>query len=229
MIVGSYFHGDEDMATAWKQHDVYSQGLSIIVSTCNRLTRFARELLDDDHHEPWGYVARYDHRVLQSPHDLLAAAWRYKHDLRQGVLPFEQRPDFPAETTADRWLLWLSNEVMSWSESPGLVRQVQVILEYQNQPIGDAAESALCLALLDRFYVVPWRESQRTAFETDLANFRAKICSSESERDNPDPREPKLPEDNLCECHTQGRSPCGIIPCKSMTERARREGWGPLE
>ena len=82
MYVMPFFEDDVDMEVARKQHDVYSQALGIIVSQCNLYAEFARRLLDDADHPEWGTVERFDHRTLQHAHDLLAAVWRFRHDLR---------------------------------------------------------------------------------------------------------------------------------------------------
>ena len=65
MIVAKCFDGDHDMATALKQHDVYGHALGILVQTCNRLTGFAKALLDDKAHPDWGLIETFDHRCLQ--------------------------------------------------------------------------------------------------------------------------------------------------------------------
>ena len=59
------------------------------------------------------------------------------------------------------WLNWLRNELSGWIDYPYLVRSVQVILTNQNNPIGYAAESRLCLDIMDRFPSVPWRSDMR--------------------------------------------------------------------
>ena len=50
MIVASFFEGDDDYEVAQKQHDVYGDALGVVVSTCNRHTRLARALLNDQAH-----------------------------------------------------------------------------------------------------------------------------------------------------------------------------------
>jgi hypothetical protein len=90
--VGKRFDGDDDTEVAWKQHDVYHQALGIIIESCNRLTRFAKALMDDKGHKHWGNAESCDHRTLQEAHDLLAAAWRFRQSLRQGELQLERRP-----------------------------------------------------------------------------------------------------------------------------------------
>jgi len=176
MIVGTLYHGDDDNEIAWKQHDVYGTALGQIVRICNRLTRFAMVLLDVEEPSSWGTTWEFDHRTLQWAHDLLAAAWRSKHDTRQLELPFKRTSEHLLPHTPEGlWLRWLREEVESWVWEPGLVRCVITILANQNQPEGYIAESKLSLALLDRFSDVPWVSSNRDAFETDLANDLAKL------------------------------------------------------
>jgi len=178
MIVGSYFDGDEDMELAWKQHDAYHQALGLIIRTCNRFARIARAILDDQVHEKWGTIETCDHRTLQGAHDLLAAAWRMQNDFRQGVLPFEKsRSLLVAE---NEWLDWLAAEVSTWFDRPHFVRNVQLILCNQNQPKGYAAESQLCVDIIDHFRDVPWQTHWREAYVQDLTKDLAKLDAETS-------------------------------------------------
>lgn len=187
MIVASFFEGDDDYEVAQKQHDVYGDALGVVVSTCNRHTRLARALLNDQAHPVWGTVERFDHRTLQGAHDLLAAAWRFRHDSKQLELPIKVpdprfglplvespiEPHDPLDEIHLRWLRWLREEVEGWVESPSLVRSVQLILANQNERVGDAAETQLCVDILCRFEDVPWSANLRAAYEEDLAKNQA--------------------------------------------------------
>lgn len=171
MIVGTFFDGDDDTEVVWKQHDVYEEALSAIIQVSNRLTLFAKSLLDDRCHANWGTIKTCDHRALQGAHDILAAAWRFQNDLRQSELPLERRPEpLIPQTPENLWLRWLRDDVEKWVRQPALVRDIQLILGNQNQPVGYAAESRLCLALLDRFHAVPWLPNWRDAYEKDFAH-----------------------------------------------------------
>ena len=166
MIVGgACFTGDTNRRVAWKQHDVYHEALWIIVTLCNRYTNFARLLLDDVDHPRWGTVDRFDHRTLQSAHDLLAAAWRFRSDFGQARLPLDGKN--PLDEVQTLWLEWLRHEVTEWSSLSHLVRSVQLILTNQNEPAGYAAESKLCIHILDRFSDVPWVPGTRDVYELD--------------------------------------------------------------
>ena len=124
-------------------------------------------VLHDSKHEDWGKEVRLDHRTVQGAHDLLAAAWRFKNDLRQGTLAFE--PQIRLDDVPRLWIQWLQDETASWVAAPWIVRSVQIILRNQNQPLGYKAEAELCLEILNRFADVPWRPDLRAAHETDLA------------------------------------------------------------
>lgn len=172
MIIGTFFEGDDDAEIAHEQHEFYGQALDTIIETCNRLTQFAKAVLGDESHDAWGTVHACDHRTLQGAHDLLAAAWRFRYDQRQGQLPLGRKVSetLVSDTPGNRWLRWLRGEIESWVREPQLVRHVQLILANQNQPAGYASESRLNLAILDRYPDVPWKPDLRDACERDLAH-----------------------------------------------------------
>lgn len=179
MIVGSYFDGDDDDVVAWTQHDVYGEALWIICSTCNRYAEFAKNLMGDRTRQDWGTVTQFDHRTLQCGHDLLAAAWRFRHEFRQGRFVFDDS-EVPV-SPASAWLQWLRAEVADWIQHPDLVRWVLTILAHQNQPAGYHAEAKLGLAIMDRFHDVPWSTDLHTAYELDLSRESQRLVRPNSE------------------------------------------------
>nr|WP_294504256.1 hypothetical protein [uncultured Rhodopila sp.] len=196
MIVGTFFKCDDDAETAWKQHDVYGEALGAIIRTSNRLALFAKSLLDDKSHPNWGTIETCDHRTLQGAHDLLAAAWRFRHNFRQSELPLERSPELLVPHTPENlWLWWLRDEIEKWVWRPELVRDVQLILANQNQPVGYAAESRLCLALLDRFHDVPWNPEWRDTYESDLAKDLAGSVGTRQDA-QPNPKDAAMPQAN---------------------------------
>ena len=154
MIVGSFFHGDDDKVLARTQHDIYGDACGILISSCNRFTRFSKAVLNDTGHVDWGQIESFDHRTLQHAHDLLAAVWRCENPSQQQKLRLlnthkESSPKL-------LWIDWLRKELSAWIDHPHLVRSVQLILANQNKPIGYAAEFRLCTDIVDRFHSVPW-------------------------------------------------------------------------
>ena len=191
MLVFPWFDGDDDDEVAWKQHDVYRDALGIIVRKCNQFALRTRGLLDDTAHPDWGAVERFDHRTLQTAHDLVAAVWRFRHDARQFELLVDvprprlgrplvdlespATPRDPLDEVPGRWLDWLRGEVDDWLHSSHLVRSVQLVLANQNEPAGYVAESQLELDLLDRFEDVPWKPELRAVAEANLVKYRARL------------------------------------------------------
>ena len=181
MIVTTLFDGDTGDyldQVQWAQHDVYRDALRIIIRNCEGQAKLAHIILYDDWRERWNPSRVYDHRTLQTAHDILAAAWRSKHAFetrvvplpfngRQFPLPFAEVWDGDGPNFAGRWLAWLENEVKSWHEgsfwfldsgdhNARLIRLVVRILENQNIPVGYRAETELAWELLNRFRNVPW-------------------------------------------------------------------------
>ena len=188
----NYFDGDGGDyvdQVQWSQHRVYDDALKIIVRNCEGQAKLAQMVLYDDWGERWEWIELQDHRTLQVAHDMLAAAWRYRHafetklfplpfDGRQFPLPFEEWWDGDGPNFAGRWLAWLDNETKSWREgrfwftdsddrNARLIRLVVRILENQNNPVGYRAESNLAWEILNRFKDVPWRRSWANAVKSD--------------------------------------------------------------
>jgi hypothetical protein len=94
---------------------------------------------------------------LQTPHDLLAAVWRFRTGRIHPVLPF-QEPEEWRTTTEDAWLGWLSNEIEKWRElDPFLIRAVAYALAIE-MPEPPQAPS-LSHQLLYTYRDVPWHLS----------------------------------------------------------------------
>jgi len=155
MIVGRLFEGDDADSVAWSQNDVYGQALGIIRSGCASEVATAARILDLEAPEWTQATEGIDHRTLQTAHDVLAAAWRFRADAGQGRLPLTVPQDLATE-----WLAWLRAEVRSWRERPTLIHLVGMIITNQNTTSGYAAEDRLVVALMGRFDEVPWTPDQ---------------------------------------------------------------------
>lgn len=161
MWTGARFKGDDCKEFQRVQFEAYQEAIRIIVDECDRLTQFAKRLLNDTEHHAWGeHEERFNHHTVQEAHDLLAAVWRYyHHEQRQGQLRFpKQLPcPTPQETPLRAvWLEWLKEEISNWKSEPELVRSVQVVLSNYNTKIGDAAERRLTRGIMQRFNWIPW-------------------------------------------------------------------------
>ncbi len=163
MIVATQFPGDSyEVASA--QHDVYAKALGIIVKCCNRYAVFAKRVFDSDEFQSWGTIYKFDHRVLQFQHDMLATVWRYETQASQRRLDCEE----DVQSVQERWLDWLDAEVHSWIDRPEWVRLVQIILSNQNTPYGQRTETVLSLQIMAYFPEVPWSLQLKRAFELEI-------------------------------------------------------------
>ena len=167
MIVGPFFHSDDDKVLARMQHDIYGDASGILISSCNRFTRFSKAVLNDTGHVDWGQIESCDHRPLQHAHDLLAAVWRYENPSQQQKLPhFNTHKESSPKLF---WIEWLRKELSAWIDHPHLVRSVQLILANQNKPIGYAAEFRLCTDIVERFHSVPWNNEVYKALSAETS------------------------------------------------------------
>lgn len=165
MIISTFFNSDDDDPTKNVQHDIYGQALWVIVGGCRSHVRAAEAILGTE--ASWVltfiHVETFDHRLIQMPHDLLAAVWRFRTGRIHPVLPFEE-PETWRRTTEGAWLDWLRNEIDRWGDfHPCLIRATAQALAIE-MPGWYEADS-LSLQLLDIYSDVPWTEDLRQAFD----------------------------------------------------------------
>lgn len=89
-MVASLFTGDGSIDTyvMWKQHEFYDDALRIVVVTCQEYAQLAKSLAGDPS-ERLDFMSRLKYSTLRQPLYILAAAWRFKHEIevRQMRLP----------------------------------------------------------------------------------------------------------------------------------------------
>jgi hypothetical protein len=154
MSVRSLFDGDDDLQTAWEQHDVYGEALGVILRECRHFISLASDLLDTQKPIPGIGDLKVDHRTLQEAHDILAAVWRHRTN---SVQPELFGPIADKSSPKQAWLSWLQDELRTWDSDPHLIRLTWSIIENQNVKIGYDAEAALSEALFNRYRDVPWK------------------------------------------------------------------------
>lgn len=147
------------------QHDTYDQALNILRQQCCFQMQQAAALLMVD--TPFEALFRdgYDHRAIQMSHDIVPAAWRYRSNANQKILPLAARK----QDLASQWLSWLNAEVSSWREAPFLVRLLLKVIAEPNGAKRYRIEDELALALYEHFYDVPWNKAALN-LQVDLAN-----------------------------------------------------------
>lgn len=155
MIIFTCFDGDEEDRLRNKQSKVYNASLDIITSECDRLTRFARFVVQDKENPTWGNMGSYNHKNLQDVHDILAAAFRFYNN-------FQQLEMFHSDKKSDpvvEWHGWLRSEIRSWVDYPQRVRWVQKLIHVESHD--DDVNRIVAYFnddLTSHFYEVPWRK-----------------------------------------------------------------------
>ena len=165
MIIGTFFDSDDDDPTKNVQHNVYSQALWVIVGGCSSHVRTAEALLGTEASWVLTFIRleNFDHRLMQTPHDLLAAVWRFRTGRIHPVLPFEE-PEAWRSRTEDAWLDWLGKEIGRWGDFyPSLIRATAHAFQIE-MPEGYEAAS-LSLQLLNTYSDVPWISDLGKAFD----------------------------------------------------------------
>ncbi len=105
-------------------------------------------------------IEKFDHRVLRSAHDKIAAYYRYRHPDKLGQLVFSfVAPDCDnlsleeilEEIYKREWCSYWYEEVRSLSEEPVIVRAILTAVAYQNTDDGYEAEDLLMELMHDRY------------------------------------------------------------------------------
>lgn len=162
MIVSSLFEGDQN-DVGWQQHDVYNRALGIIVNECRGAVVRAATILALEPPPVATASVKFDNRDLQFAHDIMAATWRFRSYVNQAELPISgAQTDLMTD-----WLNWLRAEVISWQETPQLIRMVIEILgQADSVDEADGVDSVdqLTYTLLQRYVDVPWSKSIQELF-----------------------------------------------------------------
>jgi|GEM_PF-836408 len=145
MIVGDYFKGDNDESLKWVQHDAYGDLIGNIY-------RYAKERylnsikligIDTPLAKKVESVQSFDHRILQFPHDIIAAWYRHKNG-QKGQLTL-----FPVDGSQEKhllngWTRFFHNTIREWSENYNVfvISSLKAVC-YGNTAFGYLAEDQL--------------------------------------------------------------------------------------
>ncbi len=160
LIVGSKFYGDDNTTVMDIQHDEYG---SIIIELVRRAIEkygYAEAILNVPTLYPWSISPEpgknlpspitdtFDHRVVQEPHDLIAAYFRFRK-YPHGPL-FKE--DVDKIDCIRRWHQFATQEIGELLESPLFARAVVMSIAEQNNEIGYANEDTVIEFLKGRYY-----------------------------------------------------------------------------
>ena len=153
MIIAPRFYGDDNIAVMHIQHDEYGSIISKFVSRAIEKYRYAEALLEVrteiGKKLPSLSTLLFDHRVVQEPHDLIAALFRFK-EYPHGPL-FKEAVDKP--DCIRRWYQFASREIEELLEqSPDFARAMVLAIAEPNNKIGYANEDIMLEFLKNRYH-----------------------------------------------------------------------------
>lgn len=163
MILGARFFNDMNITLQNVQHDLYWILLPKLYMTMRdcymRAVRYVNVTTDLSE-----TIAKrdsaFDHRVLQEPHDIMAARYRYDFPDKVGQLLFPfalpdcthlNAEDLLKEYYRRSWSSHWYGEVKRLSEEPVIVRAILKAVLYQNKDEGYEAEDLLNELLYDLY------------------------------------------------------------------------------
>jgi len=151
VIVCERFPGDTNGELMNVQHDVYGWALGQLFESARAVYLHSARVIGIDTPLTQSLETsdgRFDHRVLQEAHDLLAARFRrMRPDLQQPDL----EPGEHGQRLRQEWCRYLSKEATRLAEQPLICRAIVKAVVYQNTQAGYRAEEelAVCLRLGD--------------------------------------------------------------------------------
>lgn len=157
MIVSRVYLGDENEILKQVQYDEDDRNIGRIFSSARAELAHVDAILDANLliTDTALAVERFDHRVLQGAHDIIAAAFRYHND-DGGQLRLFEDADTQRTRYVHEWNEWLEKQLLCFLRHPPFVRSVVECVIFANNVIGYMAEDRLCDFLLTHYNAIAW-------------------------------------------------------------------------
>ena len=159
MIVSEVFLGDNNTALKWVQHDLYPRSVAVIFEVARRTMVLADAVLlaNLELVAKAKAIERFDHRVLQDAHDILAARFRHLHDDGGQIDLLD--PAEPNVLYGQAWSGWLASKLQEFAQYPVFVRSTVEAVVFANTEFGYIAEQQLCNELITHVVMEDWAPS----------------------------------------------------------------------
>ena len=157
MIVCCEYENDDNELIKDVQHDEYMRSVGRIFQAARSALSKADAILGTNLLvvEKARSIDRFDHRVLQSSHDIMAAAFRYFHD-DGGQLGLFEKAGTQRSSYRQKWTAWLSDQLVELVEYPQFVRSVVECVLFSNTEMGYMAERRVGNVLLSHYSAGDW-------------------------------------------------------------------------
>lgn len=162
MIIAEVFEGDQNRVLKNVQHDEYGHSIWRMFESARSEFIHADAVLVTRLPivEQARAVKSFDHRVLQDAHDIIAAAYRFRHD-DSCQLQLLESPDLQPIRYLRHWSNWLGGQLQELVRRPLFVRATVESVVFANTDIGYKAENRLCDTLLIHFSAGDWMSSDK--------------------------------------------------------------------
>jgi hypothetical protein len=157
MIITEIFEGDQNRVLKNIQHDEYGRSIGRMFESARSELIHADAVLATNLPivEQAKAVKNFDHRVLQDAHDIIAAAYRFRHD-DSCQLQLLESIDIQTIRYLRDWTSWLGDQLEELVRRPLFVRATVEAVLFANTDIGCKAENRLCDSLLTHFSAGDW-------------------------------------------------------------------------
>ncbi len=157
MIICRTYSSDDNELLKYAQHDSYMQNVGALFHGARTALVYAEAVLGTDLLivEKAKAIDQLDHRVLQDPHDIIAAAYRHLHDDGGQYRLLHRNHDLRSRYNAD-WNEWFSAEIQALVKHVRFVRSVVESFVFTNSPLGPVAEHSVCDVLMTRYGMEDW-------------------------------------------------------------------------
>jgi hypothetical protein len=168
MIVATEFPGDANEILKQVQHDAYWEIIGYLYAYSRERYLGAARLLgiENEFVRLIRENERFDHRVLQAAHDLVATRFRFTRPNREQIsLPFS--PDEYKQRLKEEWTAFFKREAEELANNDETNREILGCVAYSNSEIGMKHEEWLARLLEKRYDVTlapfpPFRLSHAT-------------------------------------------------------------------
>lgn len=159
MIIARCFLNDDNDLLKDVQHHLYRESVYRLFDAARRALVRADEVLGTKLliAEQAAAVDRFDHRVLQAAHDIMAATYRHSQ-CDGGQLQLLETQEVQRTCYSVAWTQWLKAQLDELAQSPGFVRSTVQAVLFANTELGYLAERELGCLLVTRYDLRSWEE-----------------------------------------------------------------------
>lgn len=159
MIIGKAYKFDNNELLKDAQHELYRNHVFMLFAVAKSKIIQADAILDANLliTEKVKEINRFDHRVLQDAHDIIAAAYRYHND-DGGQMNLLHLDEALLDRYKTEWAKWFSQELVTLLSYPRFIRSVVESVVFSNSELGYAGQHAIGNFLITLYNLEDWAD-----------------------------------------------------------------------